>query len=217
MKSWMKALLWLGFGGGVGFFVGYNVGSKHGDEIEEKKSKLRPNNVDESVVHIVREEEAQNAMDGYRGMVAVEDVDLPEGWENDPLTVNCDISEETAQSTESEVDTSIPYPITEEEFNFNDNGYDIKCLDYYEEDEVVYDPEFEEIVCNSDDILGTGWCSGFYGDPNNPTEVIYIQNNVYGTLYRVELVHAAFNEVVPGSIPPDDDDPDPCEEDEDIL
>ena len=32
MKLWMKALVWLGLGGGIGFFAGYRVGLIRSDK-----------------------------------------------------------------------------------------------------------------------------------------------------------------------------------------
>ena len=226
MKPWMKILMWLGLGGGIGFFAGYKVGCCSGDKPACRGSRMRPEQMDESEV-MVTHEKALEAMRSYQGdtdgdhVVVVKgfreepegDDGLPEGWENDPMTIppveNVDGDPNDIPMTEVpqlHLENTLPVPISEEEFDLNEPEYVIKCLDFYEEDEVLYDPEREDILAPSEEYLGYGWTAGFHGDPNSPTEVLYIQNDTMGTLYRVELVHAAFQQEVPGTIAPEEDD-----------
>lgn len=231
MKLWMKALIWAGLGGGIGFFAGYQVGAhtngrkrasktaeSHGDRSYGGYNELK----DEGALEYRDVKEAINRTFAvYRG----EDTDgdeavidsLPDGWENDPLPIG--------EPAEAEVETApadipqlhpqdlLPFPITAEEFEQNEQGYEQKLLDYYEGDDVLYDPEQSDIIPVPDEVLGIGALLGFGGDPNNPAETIYIQNDTAGTLYQVELVHGRFNDMIVGTIPPDDE---ADEEEEDL-
>ena len=220
MKTWMKILIWSGLSGGIGFFAGYRVGNSWNGP---KKAGKGPESAREDMdiaEYAWRRDEAEKAWQTYSGQVAEETDNLPEGWENEKFSLPEEDETDTLQTVPKDIpqlhpQDMVPYAITEDEFNFNEQGYDIKCLDFYEGDEVLYDPENEEIIVMSEGLLGIGWQYHFGGDPNNPAEVIYIQNDTMGTLYRVELVHANFNEEVPGTIAPDDGDSYEEEDDED--
>ena len=200
MKFWAKALIWFGLGGGIGFFAGYGLGTRY-------KARGGPSESPDDEEYIEEPEElseaAETAFAAYRGD-ADGDKDLPDGWENDPLTLDelegllkkvesietvpADIHQLHPQDME-------PRPISKEEFNDEfdyEPDYERKLLSYYEGDEVLYDEERAEIIEVPDEVLGIGALLGFGGDPNNPAESIYIQNDTMGTLYEVDLVHAAF-------------------------
>ena len=212
MKFWAKALIWFGLGGGIGFFAGYGLGSR-------SKARGGPSEAPDDEEYIEEPEEpseaAITAFAAYRGDPDG-DKDLPDGWENDPLTLDtldevrkdsdppetvlADIPQLHPQDME-------PYPISKEEFDDEYNyepDYERKLLLYYEGDEVLYDEEKEEIIQVPDEVLGIGALLGFGGDPNNPAERIYIQNDTMGTLYMVELVHGDFYGEVEGTESPDE-------------
>lgn len=93
-----------------------------------------------------------------------------------------------------------PCPITEEEFERNINENTKVYIQFYEGDEVFYRPDRQEIIPVPDDVFGFGAQFRFYGDPNNPTEVIYVENNFYGEIYEIELIHGYFDEIVEPSL-----------------
>lgn len=232
MKPWMKALIWLGLGSGIGFFAGYQVGSR---ENASKWHKKAPNRRPEPIVEETdasQLEAAEEAMKAYSGdtdgdeFVNVSVIDsLPDGWENESYNVDDDDDPEEFTTRGSECDDSCdipqlhpedltPYPITEDEFNLNEKSYDLKGLDFYEYDEVLYDPETNEVIGMSDELLGIGWDIGFGGDPNNPNEVIYICNDTMGTLYRIALIHGAFQDLVVDVAPEEEKGAEQIDEDE---
>lgn len=213
MKPWMKILIWLGLGGGIGFFAGYQVGTR------SREPEMAQEPVDGPVVERVRDE-AEEALKAYRG--ADEDSDR---WVDDCLeiddlgtapvvetvTANGGVKVVPVDIPQLHPQDMVPVPITEEEFNLNEKELDILCLDYYERDEVLYDPEHEEVITVPEQLLGYGWNYRFGGDPNNPVDVIYIQNETMGAIYRVELVDAAFYQEDPevaADMAPDDDEED---------
>lgn len=91
MKAWMRALVWLGLGGGIGFFAGFRVGNRmkkeeaeaiYGrlDRAEKRNDDLEHNyqvNVDtirneyESQIAILKAENAQNTKDAKEAMDAL--------------------------------------------------------------------------------------------------------------------------------------------------
>lgn len=71
MKAWMKILMWVGLGGGIGFFAGYQVGAGS-RRTEEMNNELRDyqNNLDDELEEYKKnlaEAKARTAMDEYTG------------------------------------------------------------------------------------------------------------------------------------------------------
>lgn len=200
MKFWAKALIWFGLGGGIGFFAGYGLGTR-------SKARGGPSEADDEEEYTEEpegpSEAVERAFTAYRGDTDG-DKDLPDGWENDALTIDDVEDVLVREQTTEEVPADIPQlhpqdmeprPISKEEFNDEfgyEPDYERKLLSYYEGDEVLYDEEKAEIIEVPDEVLGIGALLGFGGDPNNPAESIYIQNDTMGTLYEVDLVHGAF-------------------------
>lgn len=218
MKFWVKALIWFGFGGGIGFFAGYQLGARSkaredAGDIPEEKYAEGTESASEAI---------ERAFTIYRGDDTVID-SLPDGWENDALPIDDVETVPAREQTSEEVPADIPQlhpesmepcPITQEEFERNELFYEQKILYWYEEDEVLYDEERQEIIPVPEDLLGYGALYGFGGDPNNPVETIYIRNETMGTLYQVELVHGSFYGSVVGTETPDEVD---WEDEEDGL
>lgn len=207
LKPWMKILLWFGMGSGIGFFAGYQVGYTARKKSEEPAHQ----GWEDILPDEDGKEEAAEALNEYTGY---------DGDTDSDVTVDIDLSD--AEALHKQLDVNIvdpvplvshePYPITEDEFNYNENGYEIKCLDYYEGDEVLYNPEDDDIVLDVDRILGENALLGFGGDPNNPVEVLYIQNDDRGAIYRVELVHESFNDTTEYATAPQEDPGDELED-----
>lgn len=198
LKPWMKVLCWLGLGLGTGFFAGYQVGCIMERRGLAKEADISPerNWADEGWEDCP-DDAAQDAIRKYRG----EDIDGDSevSSEEHDIPVEVDLSDPNLGKKlqiDDENVASLPYPITEDEFNRNEQNFEIKTLDYYEGDEVLHDPEKDIVLTEqeADGMLGRNALTGFGGDPNNPTEVLYICNEMEGTLYYVGLVHGAFND-----------------------
>ena len=221
MKLWMKVLIWAGLGGGIGFFAGYRVGACVNRPKSRSKAPRSSSEALNEQEHVDIEKTVSEAFKTYRGEDTDGDetvIDLPEGWENEaliieepiPVAVEIERTDRVPEVVPADIpqlhpQNMEPMPITAEEFNDEEEyepDYERKLLDYYEGDEVLYDPEASDIIPVPEDVLGYGALYGFGGDPNNPVETIYIQNDTMGALYQVELVHGSFNDMIPGSFPP---------------
>lgn len=186
LKPWMKVLCWLGLGLGTGFFAGYQVGCR----MERRELNLEIGDTSEPETRedfCEERRQAEEALKSYR----VEDTG--------DIQIELDLSDPNLRqqlTIDPENLVHLPYPITEDEFNRNPWQFETKTLDYYEGDEVLHDPEYDMVMTSeeADALLGPNALNGFGGDPNNPTEILYICNEINGTLYYVELIHGNFND-----------------------
>lgn len=210
MKPWMKALMWALCGAGFGYFIGDRIGYRRA--MKEQSELMEETTAEDDGEWREKKEEAVAAMREY---AANYDTELPE-----PAT-----DEDPEMPTESDIaiDPDIPqlHPqhlvpeiIGEEEYNLNIWQYDLENLLFYEMDEVLYNESTQSIIENPDDVIGIGTLFEFGGDPNNPVESIFVKNDTYGTLFRIDRLDAAFCDAVDGSCPPEDDEPE--EEDDDF-
>lgn len=208
MKAWMKALVWLGLGGGIGFFSGYRAGyAKHADEIGPVLDDLQARV--ESMMDVVNnlgkdnakaredleqlmstmpsEVIAEAAMDEYRGNPEPEEE--PEMPMEEPVID--DLEEEPSEMVDPEdvipdlhPEDITPHPINEDEFNINPKGYDISVLHYYAAEDVIYDSEYDEEMTQDEQLLGIGWFALFGKDPEEGM-TIFIENDTMETIYAV--------------------------------
>lgn len=131
---------------------------------------------------------------GYRGEDPDEDPEMPmeePKMPDDPLAEDPEEdprdSEEIPQLHPEDL---LPHPISEDEFNRNEKGYDISALRYYAEDDAVYDPEYDDFMPNPEQLLGIGWFALF--GPN--VDHIYIENDSMGTIYSVHYMHGSIED-----------------------
>lgn len=231
MKAWMKVLMWLGLGAGVGFFAGMQVGQRQERKAEAARLnadiyRKRSNMAAEAVKNVSEACQAgQDAVDAcadaltaYRGG----DITTAEGVNQILEKTATDEDDIPPMPTEEDIripDIPVLHPtqlvpviISESEYEANEWEYDKEKLVYYAGDDVLYNSATQSIIENPNDVLGIGTLiAGFGGDPKNPVDVIYVKNETYGTLFRVEQVDDAFCDAVDGTAGPEDDDP---EEDE---
>ena len=200
VKPWVKAAGWLILGGGVGFFAGYQVGAW--------ASSKGPKNANKGHSYVdgtaEQDNAAQEIMSEYSGWEPVGDNAI----DGEELLADPNLAEKLA-ITDTDVETvpddipqlhpqhMVPVPISEEEWNENRDDLDKVDLIFYEYDEVLYCPDTQDIIVDADALLGFGATFRFYGDPNNPTDVIYIQNETMGAMYRIRLEHAAYSDEPP--------------------
>ena len=209
MKPWMKVLMWLGLGGGIGFFAGYRVGA----------GKSYNNGYDEGYVAAKEEQvngeaEPESALHIYR---ADED-DEPE-MPMDPPVIG-DEEELGTTSHEQQAGEDIPqlHPtqmlpqiLTEEEFYENQWEYEKERLIFYAGDEVLYNPRDKVVEDVPENLIGIGTLLSFGPDE----DAKFVKNDTFGTLYRIDRVEDAFYDSVEGefSSPEDDDEEDEDNED----
>lgn len=216
MKAFMKVLMWLGLGAGLGYFLGDQIGYKRGYE----EGKNHEQYIERMRKELNEEPPVEKQLKEYLG--GDHDGDAIEIWAGDNI-VSPPTDEDPDMPTEEEIaiDEDIPqlHPqhfvpeiIGEEEYNANIWNYDLENLVYYEQDDVLFNETTQAPIEHPDEVIGIGTLCEFGGDPNNPTETIYVKNETYGTLFRIDRVDAAFCDAVDGSCGPEDD-----EEEEDFT
>ena len=206
MKPWMKILVWFGLGAGLGFFAGQQVGKKQGEKEYEQSL------VENTEAYERAEAEANEALDGYSGdsdevytEESYAESDDPEMPTEEDIAIDPDIPQLHPEHL-------VPEIIGEEEYNLNIWQYDLETLLFYEMDEVLFNERTQSIIENPDDVIGIGTLFEFGGDPNNPVDTIYVKNDTFGTLFRIDRIDAAFCDAVDGTCGPDDDDEETDEE-----
>ena len=209
MKPWIKILMWLGLGSVCGAVIGDRIGYRRGYE-----AGMKEKNQSEEVQEQAYEEDAEKAEEAiaeYRGN------DTEQDWVREAEAHVGEDPDDMVPKEEIEIDADIPqlHPthltpeiIGEEEYNANIWQYDLENLIFYEMDEVLYNETTQAIVENPDNVIGIGTLFEFGGDPNNPTETIFVKNDTFGVLFRIDRLDAAFCDAVDGSFPPQDDEED---------
>ena len=199
MKEWMKVLMWLGLGTAFGYFIGDQVGYRRGtkEAVPAEKEEETVQECQEELTRVVDEE-----LGTYRGTPDIQEEDADDEAVKTPER-ELAIDEDIPQLHPTHI---APEIIGEEEYNLNIWHYDLENLIFYEMDEVLYNETTQAIIENPDDVIGIGTLFEFGGDPNNPTEVIYVKNETYGVLFRIDKVDAAFCDAVDGSCGPEEDD-----------
>lgn len=209
MKPWMKAVMWALFGGGFGFFIGQQVGKKQGYvEYERRIAEENDNMRDAQEVTDdlqQRFDDVVYAMKEYAGIVEEQPETATDDDPDMPTEADIAIDPDIPQLHPQHL---VPEIIGEEEYNINIWQYDLENLLFYEMDEVLYNETTQSIIENPDDVIGIGTLFEFGGDPNNPVESIFVKNDTFGTLFRIDRLDAAFCDAVDGSCPPEDDAPD---------
>lgn len=188
MKTWMKVLMWVGLGGGFGFFAGWQMCDRANRRMRERQEAEDACAVDEEAEKAYLRRDYDNALNVYRA----ETGDIAE-WTEDELGIHIPQLHPTHVA---------PYQITEEEANWNEPGYDLHTLTWYEGDEVLYDETSEEVIAEPENAIGFGMIDALYGDPTErKREPIYIRADTFGRIYKLVKSPEAFFEAVDGTAP----------------
>ena len=205
MKPWMKILMWLGLGGGIGFFAGYQFGVR----TEKSRSEEREQHayyawrVDEVT------DQAMDALDNYRGgdfdgdHVCVIPDDDPPMVEEPPVIGD---EEEIEEIPELHPQHMIPEQINEEDYYNNPWGYDQESLVYYEMDEVLYDKDTRNALKTKDEqdqVVGIGMLFNFYLKDGEALDAIFVKNDTMGVIFRIDRLDAAYTDEIDGGDSPE--------------
>lgn len=211
MKPWMKALVWLGLGGGIGFFAGYQLGyGRACKEMEEPLNQL--NDLNEHVVQNLKKEkddlirkteeirrQYEEAMDAQREYLGGKDDEVKDVIEEDPEMPEVpDLPDDPLEDEEipqPHPEDFLPFAISRSEYLQNEHGYETMQLDYYTDDAVIFDPANEEKWTHPEQLLGIGWKAHFVSTDGRPVKEIFIQNDTMGTLYKITRIEASFAEL----------------------
>lgn len=216
LKVWGKIALWFGFGGTVGTFIGYRIGNKASQKsakaiydagYRDGKNSVLAEDSEES-------EDFDTAMSEYSGGM----YDDTDGDELTPM-------DGQSQPVPDEVPGDIPslHPeqmrqqiITEDEYYQDRWQYEQHELLYYSEDKVLFDKTTQQVIegqGEQDDLIGIGTLSEFYTKPDGgpATDTIFVKNDTFSALFRIDFMDAAYDDPVSGGNAPDyevDDDED---------
>jgi hypothetical protein len=217
MKLWMKALVWLGLGGGIGFFAGYRVGLKFGydqkteedcsadaQEIESKYqteiSELKEKHRVEMETARTQFKEAMAAQRKYFGEKDDEtisegqmEMDIDEDADDDVMNEEPEMPEDVLDEIEQlHPQDILPYGISASEYEADESGYDKIELDYYTEDGVIFDPRREEKWTRPEQLLGIGWKTRFISSGDKPIREVFIKNDTMECLYKITRIDDSF-------------------------
>ena len=217
MKMWMKALVWLGLGGGIGFFAGYQVGCRKAEkdlqDIQELVDRINSNQ-DEMDLLINKHKaemaemrhQFEDALDAQREYLGGKDdeiisegqveMDLEEDPEEDVMAEVPEMPEDILPEEAEEIqpfhpEDLRPFAITAAEYRQNPHGYDLIELDYYTEDCVIFDPLREEKWTHPEQLLGLGWKAMFIST-GKPVREAYVQNDTMENLYKITRIDDSF-------------------------
>ena len=222
MKTWMKILMWLGLGGGIGFFAGYSVGSSEKGKAE--KVAYEQGKWDGFYGYAISGDPAKEAVEAlkeYSGRdgdtdgdeIPFTDAEMPE----EPPVIGDEA--EIEDIPELHQQHLIPEQISEEEYYENKWGYDQEELVYYEDDKVLYDTATRKALKTQDDIdqvIGIGMLYCFRLKDGEELDAIFVRNDTMGVIFRIDRVEAAYEDEVSGADAPDyEEDDDFTEEDPD--
>lgn len=210
MKTWMKVLTWLGLGGGIGFFAGYQVGTERGNKRLENiqmsewaayeggyNQALRDEHI---VKHDETWEDARRAFEEYRaqnGLLQDEgetvEPDEPEMPEEIPVIGD---EAEIEDIPELHPQHMIPERITEEEYYANPWGYDQEQLMYYEGDRVLFNKDTRSAITSKDDmdqVIGIGMIFSFYQKDGEVLDAIFVRNDTMGVIFRIDRLEDCYD------------------------
>ena len=234
MKAWMKVLVWLGLGGGIGFFAGYQAG-KAGCEkefdaaVQEAADEFREKHRQEWNEHFERLGQqtdnlrdsfdslavaAKEAADAYRGddetlwsFTPSEDPEMPE----EPPVIGDEAEIEDIPELHPQHMTQ--RQVTEEYFYSNPNNFDQEDLLYYEGDDTLYNKDTRKAIDKKDEIdevLGIGMLTNFHMKGAD-LGTIFVENPTMGMLFRIDRVEDAFGDILNGVVAEEIDEEDDTE------
>lgn len=194
LKPWMKALMWFGLGGGIGFFAGYGVGMRTGNSTAAKMM----NDADEDVYEARRKlQETKDALDLYSGGKHVEDPEEEAEMPEDPPEIGDEEEIEGRTIPELHPQHLIPERITEEEYYENPWGDDQEQLLYYEGDRVLFNKNTRKALKTPDAIdqaIGLAMILSFYRKDGEVLDAIFVRNPTMGVIFRIDRLEASYEE-----------------------
>lgn len=209
LKAWMQALVWLGLGGGIGFFTGYRLGVRNAliatdeEDIDESEREALCAKHRQEMEELRKQYEA--ALDAQREYLGGKDdetvsvgqieMDLGQDVDDDLMHEPPEMPDE--EDEEEDIpqlhpEDLRPFGITRTEYLANEKGYDQIQLDYYTEDCVIFDPEREEKWTHPEQLLGLGWKAMFISTGDKPVREAYVQNDTMEVLYKITRIDDSF-------------------------
>lgn len=218
MKAVLKVLLWLGLGGGIGYFAGYNIADNRRDkELTEccndcqhncdncEAMQLYKEAQKEIQEESAKEEKAEIARNEYAGGNAIDYSKNPDGelvyTEEEPEMPK----EEDVKIGDEDVVGNDPAPIIEiisEEEYYMADGMMQENLLFYTVDKRIWNQDTQSEVDGDEILRSLGSVDGdgvgrtyFWRDANGdiPGEK-YIRNNMLGCKFKIDRIDARYDD-----------------------
>ena len=212
MKPWMKIMMWIGLGGGIGFFAGYQIGTKGKREAyDEGREDGYSEYKDEHNRYIwdfdraakeVLAEYAGKDTDGDAVDICQDDEDAEMPEEEPEIGDEAEIEE----IPELHAQHMIPERISEEEYYENPWNYEQESLTYFEEDKVLYNNDTRAAIHDSDgqdQVIGIGMLLNFRQKDGEVLDAIFVRNDTMGVIFRIDRVEAAYDDEMSGADSPE--------------
>lgn len=189
MKPWMKILMWLGLGGGIGFFAGYQVGQKVNDKVRDEELQECSKGYREQCDNCEdrKEAKAARAQREYSGEDGAPTDDDPEMPEEEPKIGDEELVESGSVMVEF---------LTEEDYYDNLSGIDQEELIFYTEDEVLFNKNTNSKLTN-DEIQKAFGCQTvsdfsmiYFG--NDKCDSCFVLNHLIPMEFRIDRMDAAY-------------------------
>lgn len=105
--------------------------------------------------------------------------------------------EDVSEQPEQDQNPDLPHVISQEEYynSEKDGVYEFSSLTYYEADDTLVD-EQDKMIDSISDLIGDGL--EHFGDQSNDKDMVYIRNDMYGSMYEVFRNHGYYQEIVLG-------------------
>lgn len=210
MKPWMKALMWVGLGGGIGFFAGFRIGKGRENKTDAEADAIYNDGWHDGYEQGAHVSEGLENLRQYRGdvdtdgdelfMPPEEDPEMPE----DPPEIGDE--KDIEEVPELHPQHMIPQLITEDAYYTNPWGYDQETLNYYEADEVLYNRDTRKAIKNKDEMdqaIGIGMIFNFYLKDGEVLDAIFVRNDTMGVLFRIDRLDTAFEDEIGGANVPE--------------
>lgn len=212
MKTWIKILMWVGLGGGIGFFAGLQVGSKRSAVMETEHWEAAYNNGRaDGYAKAVEDNKNKNAWEEVTPQIVKSSIKEYRGdFDGDRITVIPEedppmVEEPPVIGDEEDIEDvpqlhpqhMIPVQITEDEYYANPWGYDQESLIFYEMDEVLFNKDTLKAMTTKDEIdqvIGLGMTFNFYLKDGETLDVIFVKNDTMGVIFRIDRIDAAYQD-----------------------
>ena len=208
LKPWMKIAMWLGLGGGVGFFAGYQLGQRNKGKAERMAYESGKSDgfyecACDSGEYLEAFEKVRKEYEGLtENEPQPEDPEMPK----EPPVIGDEEDIEEPPIPQLHPQHMIPVQITEEEYFDNPWSYDKEELIFYEMDEVLYNITTRQAYTAKDDIdqaIGIGMTFQFYLKDGEVLDAIFVKNDTMGVIFRIDRLDASYEDEVVGVNAPD--------------
>ena len=226
MKTWMKIAMWLGLGGGIGFFAGYQIGQRSSDKEHEDDYSTGYHDAEQAYQARNQYTDVNSHLNEYRGedfdgdsilarpfdksVLLEEDPPMPV----EPPVIGDEEDIEVEPIRQLHATHMNQKQITEEDYWENPWQYDKEELIFYEGDQALLNRTTRERYTSMDEIeqtIGIGMITAFYPSGKEDLDTIFVKNDTAGVLYRIDRIEESLGDILSGADAPDYEEDDDAE------